>query len=153
MPHRATRMLSGRRCLTRWWRGGLCGAMGGGKKCIMPQSPWNLMHEKGQGVMMEPTFLTVGKRCINVSNIGWTEAGGDPDKRWIDLIFSNHQKLRLENQGYPRKAGHPTLSTTARHDLIALPRSRQVFDLRYHRFNGSSPPIQSVSSQLSGCIH
>ncbi|HZM23202.1 MAG TPA: hypothetical protein VFC02_15745, partial [Anaerolineales bacterium] len=36
--------------------------------------------------------------------------------------------------GYPRKAGHPTLSTTARHDLIALPRSRQVFDLRYHRF-------------------
>ena len=32
--------------------------------------------------------------------------------------------------GYPRKAGHPTLSTTSRHDLIALPRSRQVFDLR-----------------------
>jgi len=64
----------------------------------MPQSPWNLMQEKGQAAMMEPTFLTVGKRCINVSNIGWTEAGGDPDKRWIDLIFSNHQKLRLENQ-------------------------------------------------------
>ena len=64
----------------------------------MPQSPWNLMHEKGQAAMMEPTFLTVGKRCINVSNIGWTEAGGDPDKRWIDLIFSNHQKLRLEHQ-------------------------------------------------------
>src|SRR2546423_14879787 len=56
------------------------------------------MHEKGQAAMMEPTFLTVGTRCINVSNIGWTEAGGDPDKRWIDLIFSNHQKLRLENQ-------------------------------------------------------
>ena len=56
------------------------------------------MHEKGQAAMMEPTFLTVGKRCINVRNIGWTEAGGDPDKRWIDLIFSNHQKLRLENQ-------------------------------------------------------
>jgi hypothetical protein len=33
-------------------------------------------------------------------------------------------------EGYPRKAGHPTLSTTSRHDLIALPRSRQVFDLR-----------------------
>jgi hypothetical protein len=48
--------------------------------------------------MLETTFLTVGKRCINVSNIGWTEAGGDPDKRWIDLIFSNHPKLRLENQ-------------------------------------------------------
>jgi SPX domain protein involved in polyphosphate accumulation len=32
--------------------------------------------------------------------------------------------------GYPRKAGHLTLSTTSRHDLIALPRSRQVFDLR-----------------------
>jgi phosphatidylserine/phosphatidylglycerophosphate/cardiolipin synthase-like enzyme len=32
--------------------------------------------------------------------------------------------------GYPRKAGHPTLSTTSRHALIALPRSRQVFDLR-----------------------
>jgi len=29
--------------------------------------------------MMETTFLNVGKR-------------------WIDLIFSNHQKLRLENQ-------------------------------------------------------
>src|SRR5712691_7740348 len=53
------------------------------------------MHEKGQAAMMETTFLKVGKRCINVSNIGWTEAGGDPDKRWIDLIFSNHQKLRL----------------------------------------------------------
>ena len=26
----------------------------------MPQSPWNLMHEKGQAAMMEPTFLTVG---------------------------------------------------------------------------------------------
>jgi hypothetical protein len=64
----------------------------------MQQSLWNLMHEKGQAAMMETTFLKVGKRCINVSNIGWTEAGGDPDKRWIDLIFSNHQKLRLENQ-------------------------------------------------------
>ena len=48
--------------------------------------------------MMETTFLKVGKRCINVSNIGWTETGGDLGKRWIDLIFSNHQKLRLENQ-------------------------------------------------------
>ena len=56
------------------------------------------MHEKGQAAMMETTFLTVGNRCINVSNIGWTEAGGDPGKRWIDLIFANHQKLRLENQ-------------------------------------------------------
>jgi hypothetical protein len=39
---------------------------------------------------------------------------------------------RLSNacEGYPRKAGHPTLSTTSRHDLIALQRSRQVFDLR-----------------------
>jgi len=36
----------------------------------------------------------------------------------------------LDTAGYPRKAGHPTLSTTSRHDLIALPRSRQVFDLR-----------------------
>ena len=27
--------------------------------------------------MMETTFLKVGKRCINVSNIGWTETGGD----------------------------------------------------------------------------
>jgi hypothetical protein len=36
----------------------------------------------------------------------------------------------LAREGYPRKAGHPTLSTTSRHDLIALPRSRQVFDLR-----------------------
>ncbi len=56
------------------------------------------MQDKGQTAMMETTFLKVGKRCINVSNIGWTEVGGDPDKRWIDLIFSNHQKLRLENQ-------------------------------------------------------
>jgi hypothetical protein len=56
------------------------------------------MQDKGQTAMMETTFLKVGKRCINISNIGWTEAGGDPDKRWIDLIFSNHQKLRLENQ-------------------------------------------------------
>ena len=48
--------------------------------------------------MMETTFLIVGKRCINVSNIGWTETGGDLGKQWIDLIFSNHQKLRLENQ-------------------------------------------------------
>ena len=48
--------------------------------------------------MLETTFLTVGKRCINVSNIGWTETGGDLGKRWIDLMFSNHQKLRLENQ-------------------------------------------------------
>ena len=57
-------------------------------------------HElyKGAAEMMETTFLKVGKRCINVSKIGWTEAGGDSDKRWIDLIFSNHQKLRLENQ-------------------------------------------------------
>jgi hypothetical protein len=56
------------------------------------------MQEKGQAAMLETTFLTVGKRCINVRNIGWTEAGGDPDKRWIDLIFANHQRLRLENQ-------------------------------------------------------
>jgi hypothetical protein len=57
-------------------------------------------HElhKGAAAMMETPFLTVGNRCINVRNIGWTEAGGDPDKRWIDLIFSNHQKLRLEHQ-------------------------------------------------------
>jgi len=48
--------------------------------------------------MMETTFLTIGKRCINVRNIGWTETGGDLGKRWIDLMFSNHQKLRLENQ-------------------------------------------------------
>lgn len=58
----------------------------------------NFMHEEGQIAMMETPFLTEGKRCINVRNIGWTGAGGDPDKRWIDLIFSNHQKLRLENQ-------------------------------------------------------
>ena len=64
----------------------------------MQQSPGNLMHDKRQAAMMETTFLKVGKRCINVSNIGWTETGGDSDKRWIDLIFSNHQKLRLENQ-------------------------------------------------------
>ena len=70
---------------------------GRGNRCIMQQSPGNLRHEKGQAAMMEPTFLTVGKRCINVRNIGWTEAGGDADHRWIDLIFSNHQKLRLEN--------------------------------------------------------
>jgi hypothetical protein len=63
----------------------------------MQQSLCNLMHEKGRAAMMETTFLTVGKRCINISSLGWTEAGGDPDKRWIDLIFSNHQKLRLEN--------------------------------------------------------
>jgi len=56
------------------------------------------MNYKGVAEMMETTFLKVGKRCINVRNIGWTEAGGDSDKRWIDLIFSNHQKLRLENQ-------------------------------------------------------
>ena len=48
--------------------------------------------------MMETTFVTVGTRCINVSKIGWTETGGDLGNRWIDLIFSNHQKLRLENQ-------------------------------------------------------
>ena len=71
---------------------------GRGNRCIMPQSPCNLMNDKGPAAMMEITFLKVGKRCINVSNIGWTEAGGDSDKRWIDLIFSNHQKLRLENQ-------------------------------------------------------
>ena len=52
----------------------------------------------GAAEMMETTFLKVGKRCINVSNIGWTETGGDLGNRWIDLIFSNHQKLRLENQ-------------------------------------------------------
>jgi len=56
------------------------------------------MNDKGQAAMMETTFLKVGIRCINVSNIGWTETGGDLGKRWIDLIFSNHQKLRLENQ-------------------------------------------------------
>ena len=72
--------------------------VGKGNRCIMQQSPGNLMHDKRQAAMMETTFLNVGKRCINVSNIGWTEAGGDSDKRWIDLIFSNHQKLRLENQ-------------------------------------------------------
>jgi hypothetical protein len=64
----------------------------------MQQSPCNLMNDKGQAAMMETTFLKVGKRCINMSNIGWTETGGDLGKRWIDLIFSNHQKLRLENQ-------------------------------------------------------
>lgn len=69
-----------------------------GNRCIMPQAPCNFMKDKGHTAMMETAFLTVGKRCINVSNIGWTEAGGDADKRWIDLIFANHQKLRLENQ-------------------------------------------------------
>ena len=64
----------------------------------MQQLPSNFMQDKGPTAMIETTFLTVGKRCINVRNIGWTEAGGDPDNRWIDLIFSNHQKLRLENQ-------------------------------------------------------
>jgi len=48
--------------------------------------------------MMETTFFTVGKRCINLRNIGWTKVGGDADKRWIGLLFANHQTLRLENQ-------------------------------------------------------
>jgi hypothetical protein len=69
-----------------------------GNRCIMQPAPCNVMNDKGHTAMMETTFLKVGKRCINVCNIGWTEAGGDPDKGWIDLIFSNHQKLRLENQ-------------------------------------------------------
>jgi len=36
------------------------------------------MKDKGQAAMMETPFLTVGNRCINVRNIGWTEAGGTP---------------------------------------------------------------------------
>jgi len=45
----------------------------------------------------------------------------------VHLVDAGQQFVKV---GYPRKAGHPTLSTTSRHDLIALPRSRQVFDLR-----------------------
>jgi hypothetical protein len=64
----------------------------------MKQSPCNGIYDKGQATMMATTFIKVGTRWINVRNIGWTETGGDPDKRWIDLIFANHQRLRLENQ-------------------------------------------------------
>jgi hypothetical protein len=75
--------------------------------------------EIGVAGLLTSWCLALGhKRCL------WELRVSVP---WHPLCaLSWHNRWR----GYPRKAGHPTLSTTSRHDLIALPRSRQVFDLR-----------------------
>jgi hypothetical protein len=47
-----------------------------------------------------------------------------------DFFHVTHEIIKSYSLGYPRKAGHHTLSTTSRHNLIALSRSGQGFDMR-----------------------
>jgi integrase len=89
----------------------------------------DLRHTFASRLVMVRVDLPTVKELLGHKSIAmtlrYTHLSTDHKQRAVSALEQFGGKV-----GYPRKAGHPTLSTTARHDLIALPRSRQVFDLR-----------------------